>query len=127
MTGMVQEIRGKIKSLLEDPAIFTSLLLLLVAIASFGLGRQSVGDVAAVLPASQEASAQNSLLPTESPRISSETAGESRYVASKNGQVYHLLICPGAKQISEANKVYFDTKEEAEAAGLRPAANCKGI
>ncbi len=49
------------------------------------------------------------------------------YVASKNGQVYHLPHCSGAKNISEANKITFTSKEEAEAAGYRPAANCKGI
>jgi hypothetical protein len=127
MTGIVQEIRGKIKSLLEDPAIFTSLLLLLVAIASFGLGRQSVTEKATEIPDSREITTLNTPPITESPRIMTASEGEPRYVASKNGKVYHLLICPGAKQINEANKIYFNTKEEAEAAGLRPAANCKGI
>lgn len=127
MTGIVQEIRGKIKSLIQDPTIFTSMLLLLVAVASFGLGRQSVAEKAISLTTTAESGVQNAPTITESPQITTENEGQPRYVASKNGQVYHLLICPGAKQISEANKVYFNTKEEAEAAGLHPAANCKGI
>lgn len=127
MSAIVQEIRGKIKSLLEDQAIFTSTLLVLVAMTSFGLGRQSVAERAIGSEISTDLSVQNSPEVTKSPQVTEKSEREHRYVASKNGQVYHLLICPGAKQISEANKIYFDTKEEAEAAGHRPAANCKGI
>lgn len=47
-----------------------------------------------------------------------------QFVASKKGTAYHLLTCPGAKQIKEENKIYFQTKEEAIAAGYKPAANC---
>jgi hypothetical protein len=53
--------------------------------------------------------------------------GGGQYVASKSGQSYHLPWCSGAKQIKEENKIYFDSKEEAEAAGYAPAKNCKGI
>lgn len=56
-----------------------------------------------------------------------EVAVEQAYVASKTGTKYHLPTCAGAKQIKEENKVWFSTKEEAEAAGYTPATNCKGI
>ncbi len=49
------------------------------------------------------------------------------YVASRNGTVFHLPTCSGAKRISEVNKIWFATKEEALAKGYRPAANCKGL
>jgi methylphosphotriester-DNA--protein-cysteine methyltransferase len=49
------------------------------------------------------------------------------YVASKKGKKYHLPTCVGAKTISEANKVWFVTKADAEKAGYTPAGNCKGI
>lgn len=49
------------------------------------------------------------------------------YVASKNGTKYHLPTCPGAKRIKEENKIWFDSKTEAEQAGYEPAKNCKGI
>lgn len=127
MSAIVQEIRGKIKSLLEDQAIFVSILLILVALASFGLGRQSMTEKALPEPANRELPVQNSPTITESPQVIQNGETYPRYVASKHGQVYHLLICPGAKRINEENKIYFDTKEAAEAAGLRPAANCKGI
>ncbi len=53
--------------------------------------------------------------------------GTGKYVASKSGAKYHLTTCPGARTISEANKIWFETKEEAEKAGYTPAATCKGI
>lgn len=49
------------------------------------------------------------------------------YVASKNGSKYHLPWCSGAQRIKEENKVWFETKAEAEKAGYTPAANCPGI
>lgn len=54
-------------------------------------------------------------------------ASKRRYVASKNGTKYHLPTCPGAKRIKEENKIWFDSKAEAEQAGYEPAKNCKGI
>lgn len=53
--------------------------------------------------------------------------GEGIYVASKNGTKYHLPSCSGAKRIKEENKVWFNSKAEAEQAGYEPAKNCKGI
>ncbi len=48
-------------------------------------------------------------------------------VASKNGAKYYLPWCGGVKLIKEDNKVWFATREAAEAAGYTPAANCKGL
>ena len=66
-----------------------------------------------------------------SPKSPSHTTApatpQGKYAASKSGTKYHLATCPGAKSISAANKVWFDTKEAAEAAGYAPASNCPGI
>jgi len=48
-------------------------------------------------------------------------------VASKSGSKYHLPWCSGAQAIKEENKVWFASREAAEAAGYEPAANCKGL
>ena len=48
-------------------------------------------------------------------------------VASKNGTKYYLPWCGGAKLIKDENKVWFSTKDAAEAAGYEPASNCKGL
>lgn len=52
---------------------------------------------------------------------------QGRVVASKKGKVYHLPTCPGAKRILPENERWFASAEEAKAAGLTPAANCKGL
>ncbi len=48
-------------------------------------------------------------------------------VGSKNGSVYHLPWCPGAKQINEENEVWFESRKEAEDNNYTPAQNCKGL
>ncbi|MEX2340910.1 MAG: hypothetical protein WD605_01160, partial [Candidatus Paceibacterota bacterium] len=106
-----------VKSLLLDPAIFTSLLLVLVAVSSFGLGRQSVSEKLTPLSEAEAVNQNNPETVAKSPEVITRDASHPRYVASKNSQVFHLLTCPGAKQISEANKIYFNTKEEAVGGG----------
>lgn len=54
-------------------------------------------------------------------------SGSGTYVASKNGTKYYLPSCGSSKRIKEENKVWFATKEAAEAAGYGPAANCPGL
>ncbi len=49
------------------------------------------------------------------------------YVASKTGAAYYLPWCGSVKRIKEENKIWFSSREEAEATGYKPAANCKGI
>jgi hypothetical protein len=57
----------------------------------------------------------------------SQNATAGIVVASKNGTKYHYPWCAGAKQISEKNKITFDSIEKAKAAGYTPASNCKGL
>ncbi len=47
------------------------------------------------------------------------------YVASRGGTSYYLPSCSGAKRISEKNKIYFESKVEAERLGYKPAKTCK--
>ncbi len=55
------------------------------------------------------------------------TPKEGKYVASKSGTKYYLPTCSGVKRIKEENKVWFASVEDAQAAGLSPAANCPGL
>lgn len=50
---------------------------------------------------------------------------DPRVVASKSGTKYHFTWCPGASTIKEANRLWFDTAEAAEAQGYTLAGNCK--
>ncbi len=63
----------------------------------------------------------------ESQQIEEVKPETSNIVASKNGTVYHYVWCSGAKRIKEENKIYFNSIEEAEKAGYRPAKNCPGL
>jgi hypothetical protein len=49
------------------------------------------------------------------------------YVASKNGKSYYIPTCAAASRILEKNRIWFNSKEEAEKAGYLPAKNCKGL
>ncbi len=53
--------------------------------------------------------------------------GLAAVVASKKGDKYHLLDCPGAKTILPENKIFFTSTAEAEKAGYSRAKNCKGL
>lgn len=108
-----------VKAILGDDTVFYSLLVLLVGVTAFGLGKHSVS-----VPEAETQSAGVSMSVVE-PVAASAATGQ--VVASKNGSKYHLPWCPGASQMKEENKVWFDTIEAAEAAGYTPAANCKGL
>jgi hypothetical protein len=51
---------------------------------------------------------------------------DQRVVVSKSSssKKYHRTWCPGAKQIKEANRIWFPTADDAEAAGYSLAGNC---
>ncbi len=109
----------KFKAWLSDDGIFYSSLFILVAVSSFGLGRWSMLESAAVATPSQQTAAVVVSEALDSPEL--------YYVASKNGTKYHLPWCPGASQMNEENKIRFETVETAVAAGYTPAANCPGL
>jgi endonuclease YncB( thermonuclease family)/methylphosphotriester-DNA--protein-cysteine methyltransferase len=54
-----------------------------------------------------------------------DTAASGEVVGNKNSKIYHNPGCPGYKSVSEKNRVFFKTAEEAEAAGYKRAKNCK--
>ncbi len=45
-------------------------------------------------------------------------------VASSRGSKYYYVYCSGAKSLSEANKIYFSSEEEAEANGYSLSTSC---
>lgn len=124
----------KLKSLLGDDLLFVSILLLLVGVIAFGLGRQSVGGVGVQFAQVGAAATPPPAVtlgtftpPAATDSASSKTEPRAAVVASKSGTKYHLPDCPGAKQMKEENKVWFDSATAATAAGYTPAANCPGL
>lgn len=130
---------AKIKPILSDDAFFMALLLCLSSTLAFGLGRLSVAPAATTEAtaslilseapsATVQPSTQTSPIQLPQPTIAAPvTVATGAYVASKNGSRYHLPTCPGAKQITEANKIWFNSVADALAAGYTPAANCPGL
>jgi len=51
--------------------------------------------------------------------------GTSEIVADKKAKVYYLDGCVPAQEIKEADRVAFNSREEAEKAGYKPAKNCQ--
>lgn len=49
---------------------------------------------------------------------------DGNIIGNKNSQKYHQVDCQGAKKINSHNKVWFDTEEEAAAAGYQPCSIC---
>lgn len=123
---------NKFKGLLDHDIIFQSLLVVLVGVVSFGLGRLSLADVPLQASSGVEAVMVESVPVTTAGPTAEEASRESahapiQYVGSRNGTKFHLLSCPGASSIKEENKVYFSSKQEAYSKGYTEAANCKGI
>ncbi len=139
MGESIQEMFNKFKYLIKDDTFFYSGVVVLVAIVCFGLGRWSgveslkneqikaVGSIKMIQGASLPLSEAKGIATTSPKSTVVETVPEKKYVGSKSGTKYHLLTCPGAKTIKEANKIYFSSKEDAQKNGYSPAGNCKGI
>jgi hypothetical protein len=141
----IQELSSKFKGFFHNVEYMLTVLIIVVSCLSFYLGRMSVAneDIQPIsMPASsiQHDSLTGSIQATASPVTSeisttpsnTETSlttdvEQGKYVASKKGTKYHLPWCPGAKQIKEENKLWFDSKEDAEKAGYTKATNCKGL
>jgi len=128
MGKSIQDFREKLKALIMDDVYFYTVLIIVISALSFGLGRWSVQDTALVSPPSQivlteQSATVGAAQAKESPQ--SPDASTGTYVASKKGTKYHLPSCPGAKQMSDKNKVYFDSEEVAKAAGYSRAKNCE--
>ena len=137
---MLPVFRAKVKNwfLPREGELFLAAVTILVAAVSFGLGRlsalksekfpiQFIGSQnqagAGVVPLLSGETAKSD----KSSKTSPTPAGEKLYVGSKNGEVYHFPWCSGAQRMKEANKIFFSSREEAEKAGYRPAANCEGL
>ncbi len=140
----IQEIQQKIKHLFIRSDATLVLLIIVVALGSFFLGRASQGTQLASKQAIPEETSNKasviqthesegfedkqpaSIMTREQPG-GEQISSQSEYVASKSGTKYHLPWCGSAKRIKEENKIWFSSKAEAEAAGYEPASNCKGI
>lgn len=112
---------------------YVALLIVLVSVTSFGLGRLSaIWPQKTPITIEEHSSASGAgestgLKTLSQDKDSRALEAKGKYVASKNGKSYHLPWCSGALLIKEENKLWFQTKEEATRAGYAPAGNCPGL
>lgn len=121
MGETIAEIANKIKQ--EGRNILLVLIIVLLSLAAFGLGRLSVGGGVSKRPIEESSF---TVIPSgeNAPKVT-KVNFDTKVVASKNGTKYHYTWCSGASKILEANKIEFQTAALAESAGYTLAANCK--
>lgn len=127
---------GEIESKSLINGVFLPLIIILIISLAFGLGRLSTktktSSVTIELDKSyltttgvyNVPSVESKTTTTTNPPITPST-NSVQVVGSVKSNKYHYLYCPGAKQISEANKITFTNAASAEAAGYTLALNCK--
>ncbi len=136
----VETVSYNDEGIIETPSIFKKifipLVIILVTSLAFGLGRLSKETKPNTIKleydpklAGETASVNSSVNPTpvNTPPATNSNSSQSslEVVGSIKGTKYHYLYCPGAKQISAANKITFKDAHAAEAAGYTLALNCK--
>lgn len=133
IAGGWERIKGWIYANRGDIFLFASIVL--ISLASFGLGRLSVIWQPKTPISVTRENTEAALLPGKTAGAKSESSQSASrdlspldgVVASKNGSSYHLPSCPGAKKIKPENLVQFKTSKEAQQAGYKPAGNCPGL
>ncbi len=136
----IQDSFGKIKSFLESDKgkdILVVLIVVLVGLSSFGLGRLSKSNDNAGIRIkysdkviNQEANIISSAKYSnilQNDKISTEKKLDSvrkNFFASNRGSKYYPLGCSAGKSIKQENRIYFDTSEKAEVAGYELSQSC---
>jgi len=121
LSNKIKKVKEKIKPYENDAILI--LIIVLVALISFGLGRLSkIREGKAPITIEN---ATGNISASQGEFVAGNEA--KLFVASKNGAKYHYPWCSGAQNIKEENKIWFSSKKEAEKSGYAPAGNCKGL
>ncbi len=106
--------------------IFLGFCILLISVVGYNLGRINALNKTPSKTANvyQNTTATPVL---NSPKQTPTQPKDQRVVASKASSTkkYHFIWCPGAKQIKEANKLWFENDIAAQKAGYTLAGNCQ--
>lgn len=116
------------KGLLIKNDLFVIILIFLVGLASFGLGKLSSLErkkVPISILNNQEKTYASVLESLDTDR--NQNGEKAIIVASKTGKKYYYSWCSGVNRIKEENKIWFNSTEEARARGLTPASGCIGL
>ena len=123
-------ILSKILSLVKlyQKDIFLGFCIILISVIGFNLGKINALNKTPDKTTEKANVYQNINAPSILNSIKSTPIQpqDLRVVASKASSTkkYHFTWCPGAKQIKEANKLWFETDIAAQQAGYTLAGNC---
>lgn len=115
----INDFLNKIKDKLgiDTFVLLCLLIIILVALSSFGLGRLSIAN---------ESIGNKGVIITnkKSKQINERSNKIKEYVSSRNGKLYYTLNCSGVNRISKNNKIWFSSSKEAEEAGYSFSSSC---
>lgn len=122
----ITNLSNKIKSKtgIDKQSFLLIIVLIFVAIASFGLGRLSLeGETSEEITVEEP----KGTLAGDAKTMYNEKVidGEKRFFASKNGKKYYSLGCGGASRIKPENQIWFKSREDAEKSGFTLSTACK--
>jgi hypothetical protein len=128
----IHPILEKIKAFMlqiETEAYLMILIIILVGMAGFGLGKLSNTDMnrAVIIQTEVMENTQNdSIGSTQNTAgaINVDFKNNNNIVASKNGTKYYFPSCSGVGRIQDQNKVFFTSEQEALDAGYVKANGC---
>ena len=135
----------KIKLFLESDKgkdFLVVLIIILVGIGSFSLGRLSKNGQNGgmnIKYENQEANiikslkygpnddlgVKDNIIEELKPLNQLNNSDSKNFFASSRGSKYYSLDCSGGKTIKQENRIYFNTKEEAENAGYELSSSCE--
>jgi len=132
----IHNLMEKIKQFLEGEKgkdVLIVIVIVLVALGSFGLGRLSKkpqnGGLQIEYTNQVINGGVNALSAQNQPK--KEVLGVSTsntiktYFASSRGSKYYYLGCTGGKELKEENKIYFNSEQEAINAGYEKSVTCR--
>ena len=106
--------------------IFTVIIVILVGLGSFGLGRLSKNSQNPGIKIEYPNELQNqpaNVISTQ--KIENTDSADKTFFASNRGTKYYSVGCSAGKTIKQENRIYFNTREEAEKAGYELSSSCQ--
>ena len=117
----------KIKQFIDSEKgkdVMLVLVIILVGLGSFQLGRLSKGHGDGSSSLKIEYSGIESL-EKQANILSATEPSEKAFFASKRGSKYYPVGCPAGANLKPENKIYFSTRADAESAGYELSSSCK--
>ena len=109
--------------------VLTILIVILVGLGSFGLGRLSKsstsGGIKIEYPKNQLVTEEASAISAINPQKARISKNSKSFFASSRGSKYYSIGCAAGNNIKQENRIYFATASEAEGAGYELSSSCK--